>query len=161
MANTNSNLATAQAAATRDRSAGIVQSRDICGVMLFARGQVTVPALVAVNDTLTLIPAEALPVGAVFEPALSWVYCETDPGTALTLDIGPVSNPDALADALALTAIGTTSGVVTFDKSGTMPLGISDPIAIEASESVIATVKVSTAVDATVMQFCIAYRATA
>jgi len=161
MANTNSNLVVAQAAALRDRSAAITQGRDICGVMLYARGQISIPATPDVNDTLTLVPAEALPLGAVFEPAASWVYCETDPGTALTLDIGTPSNPDALADALALTTAGTTGGVVTFDKSGTMPLGISDPITITEAEPVVATVKVSTAVDATVLQFCIAYRATA
>ena len=161
MANTNSDLATKQAAAQRDASAGITQARDIGGVMLFARGQVTCPATPTVNDTLTLIPAEALPVGAVFEPAYSWVYCETDPGTALTLDIGPDSNPDALADALALTTAGTTGGVVPFDESGTAPLGMTAPIVITAQEAVRATVTVSTSVVATVIQFCLAYRATA
>jgi hypothetical protein len=161
MSDTYSNLVIAQASAFKDRSAAITQGRDICGVMLYARGQVTVPATPDVNDKLILVPAEAVPLGAVFEPAASWVYCEGDPGTALTLDIGTPSNPDSLADALALTVIGTTSGVVTFDKSGTMPLGISDPITITEAERVEATVKVSTAVDQTVLQFCIAYRATA
>jgi len=159
--NTNSDLATKQAAALRDPSAGLIKGHDFSGILLYARGQVTCPVTPTVGDTLTLIPAAALPVGAVFCPEESWVYCETDPGTALTLDIGPVSNPDALADALALTVIGETNGKVTFDKSATMPLGISDPITILDQEAVLATVMVSTAVVATVIQFCIAYRATA
>jgi len=160
MANTNSDLAAAAATAQTNGRAPI-DGKDIGGIILFARGQVTCPSNPSVNDTLTLLDASQVPLGAVFEPAFSWVYCETDPGTALTLDIGTTSNPDALADALALTTAATTGGKVAFDVSGTMPLGISDPITVETQEDIIATVKVSTSVSETVIQFCIAYRVTA
>lgn len=155
--NTNSDLATAQAAALRDPSSA--PKAPLAGsLMLEIRGKVTCPATPTVNDTLTLIPAELLPVGAYYSPEDSWVYCETDPGTALTLDIGPASNADLLADALALTVIGTSSGKITFDKSGTKPDGISTPTAITDQEAVLATIVTSTAVDATVIQFCLVFR---
>lgn len=161
MANTNSDLATKQAAALRDRSAGLIHGDEIGGILLFARGQVTIPATPTVADTLTLLPAEALPVGAVYEPAESWVFLETDPGTALTLDIGPVSNPDALADGLALTVTAVGAGKVGFDLSPTLPSALADRTVITEQEAIVATVMVSTDVVATVMQFCIAYRASA
>jgi len=157
MANTNSDLATAQAAGLMDRSAA--PSPPLAGgTVLRIRGQVTCPATPTVADTLTLIPAELLPVGAVYLPEESWVFCESDPGTALTLDIGPVSNPDALADALALTVTAVGAGKVGFDNSATLPLGLSDPITITEQEAVLATVMVSTAVDATVIQFSLAFQ---
>jgi hypothetical protein len=168
MANTNSNLATAQAAALLDRSSGLATIALVATNLILIQGQVTCPATPSTSDTLTLIPAELLPVGAVYDVANSWVYCETDPGTALTLDIGPDSNPDALADALALTVAGSaatgdgTSGPITghtpFTRSGTMPAALADPLVITAQEAVRATVVTSTAVDATVIQFCIAFR---
>lgn len=158
MANTNSNLTTAQAAAMLDRSSGLATIALVATNLILIQGQVTCPATPSTSDTLTLIPAEMLPVGAVYDVANSWVYCETDPGTALTLDIGPDSNPDALADALALTVAGTSSGAVPFDKSGTMPAALADPLVITAQEAVRATVVTSTAVDATVIQFCLAFR---
>lgn len=157
MANTNSNLATAQAAALRDPSSAPTAPLA-GGTVLRIRGQVTCPATPTVNDTLTLIPAELLPVGAVYLPEESWLFCESDPGTALTLDIGPDSNPDALADALALTVTAVGAGRVGFDRSGTLPLGISDPITITEQEAVRATVTVSTSVVETVIQFSLAFQ---
>lgn len=157
MANTNSNLAAAQAAALRAPASAPKPALDY-GKLLVIRGEVTCPATPSTSDTLTLIPAELLPVGAVYAPEESWVYCETDPGTALGLDIGPVSNPDLLADALSLTTAGTTSGRVSLLASGTMPVGISTPTAITAQEAVIATVVTSTSVSETVIQFGIAFR---
>lgn len=158
MANTNSNLTTAQAAAMLDRSSGLATIALVATNLILIQGQVTCPATPSTSDTLTLIPAEMLPVGAVYDVANSWIYCESDPGTALTLDIGPDSNPDALADALALTVAGTSSGAVPFDKSGTMPAALADPLVITAQEAVRATVVTSTSVDATVIQFCLAFR---
>jgi hypothetical protein len=157
MANTNSDLATAQAAAYRDPSAAPKPGLT-SGIMFYLRGQVTCPATPTVADTLTLIPAEMLPVGAVYEPAESWLWLESDPGTALTLDIGPVSNPDALADALALTATGVGAAPIRFCASATAPAAMLDPLAITEQEAILATVMVSTAVDATVIQFQIAFR---
>lgn len=152
MANTNSNLAAAQAAVeTSPRST--IDGKDIGGILLIARGQVTIPATPSVDDTLTLLAAGQVPKGAVIEPLLSNVYFETDPGTALTLDVGNTSNPDAFADALACNA----AGAVNFGASATVPSGITDP-AEETGEAILATVKVSTSVVETVMQFQIAYR---
>ena len=163
MANTNSDLATKQAAAQRDPSSGMVNMDDACGIVLFATAKVTIPATPTVDDTITIIPAELLPVGAVVIPQLSSVYLATDPGTALTLDIGLVSDPDCYSDGLALTVAATASatGAVSFDKCGTAPAYLVTPYRIASQEALIATVKTSTAVDATVAIFTIAYRAKA
>ena len=157
MANTNSDIATAQLAAVRDPSAA-PKPGFTSGLVFVIRGKVTCPATPTVADTLTLIPAERVPVGAIYVPEDSWVFCESDPGTALTLDIGPVSNPDLLADALALTVTAVGAGKITFDKSGTKPDAISTPTQVTTQEAIKATVMVSTAVDATVIQFAIAFR---
>lgn len=161
MANTNSDLATKSAAALKDRSAGLVHGDDAAGIVLYATAKVTIPATPEVDDTLTLVPAAAVPLGAVVIPQLSHVYCVTDPGTALTLDIGITSNPDLFSDALALTTAGTTGGPVNFAASGTAPVGIAAPHRFTEAEDIIATVKVSTAVVETVAVFTIAYRAKA
>jgi hypothetical protein len=87
------------------------------------------------------------------------VYPVTDPGTALTLDVGPTSNTDALADALALTTAGTTGGKVAFDVSGTAPLAMSSDLEHVSGEDIVATVTVSTSVVETVIEFAIAYYA--
>lgn len=157
MANTNSDLATAQAAALRDPSAAPKPGLT-SGLPFHIRGKVTCPATPTVADTLTLIPAEMLPVGAVYDPANSWLFCETDPGTALTLDIGPVSDPDLLSDALALTVTSVGAGKVPFDTSATKPVAVSTPTQITDQEAVKATVMVSTSVAETVIQFQIGFR---
>ena len=157
MANTDSNLATAQAAALRDPSSS-PKTPEHYGMPYVIRGKVTVPATPTVNDTLTLIPAELLPVGAVYAPEDSWVFFETDPGTALTLDIGPVSDPNGLADTLAATVTGLVNGKIRFDNSTVLPAALTAPVKIAAQEAVLATVKVSTSVAATVMQYAIAFR---
>jgi hypothetical protein len=159
MANTNSDITTGQAAAMRDRTLAPASPANY-GLLYVIRGQVTCPATPTVSDTLTLVPAELIPEGACYAPEESWVYPETAPGTALTLDVGYSSNADALADALALTTAGTTGGKVNFDKSGTLPAGLADPLPT-VKEDIIATVTVSTSVDATVIQFAIAFRLTA
>lgn len=157
MANTNSDIATAQAAAQRDPSAA-PKVPETSGLHYEIRGQVTVPAAPALNDTLTLIPAALLPVGAVYDPAESWVFFETDPGTALALDIGPVSRPNGLADTLLATVTGLGTGKLTFDRGNGLALGLSSRLKVSAQEAVLATVKVSTSVVATVMHFKIAFR---
>jgi len=156
MANTNSNIVTALAAARTDGSAAL-DGKNLSGILLYARGKVTCPATPTVNDTLTLLPVGVLPPGAVLEPVESWVFCESDPGTALNLDIGPTSDPDGIADNLAL----TVAGLVGFAASGTIPEGIKAPIELAQSEAIVAKIVTSTAVDATVIQFQIAYRVSA
>jgi hypothetical protein len=160
MANTNSNIATAHATAqTSGRSP--LDSLDSGALPIFIRGRVTCPATPTVNDTLTLVPGELIPDGAAYAPALSWVYPVTDPGTALTLDVGPSSDPDALANDLALTTAGTTGGVVQFDECSTAPLAMTSRVRHVGGEDIVATVTVSTSVVATVIEFCIAYYANA
>lgn len=170
MANTNSDLATKQAAAKLDPSAGVINMDDACGTVLYATAKVTIPATPAVNDTITIIPAELLPIGAVVIPQLSSVYLATDPGTALILDIGLVSDPDCYADALSLSVAATVvpiatcatlTGSVRFDQCASIPAYLVTPHRILTQEAIIATVKTSTAVDETVAIFTIAYRAKA
>lgn len=160
MANTNSNIAAKHLTLPATGRVPL-DPLDSGALPIFIRGRVSCPATPTVNDTLTLVPGELIPDGAAFAPELSWVYPVTDPGTALTLDIGPTSNADALADALALTVAGTATGVVTLDKSGTAPLGMTSRVKHVGGEDIRATVTVSTAVDATVLEFCIAYYANA
>ncbi len=158
MANTNSNIASAHTTAQTDGRAPLAPLAS--GAMpVFIRGRVTCPATPTVNDTLTLVPGELIPAGARYAPELSWVYPVTDPGTALTLDVGPTSNTDALADALALTTAGTTGGKVAFDVSGTAPLAMSSDLEHVSGEDIVATVTVSTSVVETVIEFAIAYYA--
>jgi len=160
MANTNSTIATAHTTAqTAGRSP--LDPLDTGAILQFIRSRVTCPATPSTSDTLTLVPGELIPIGARLAPEESWVYCVTDPGTALTLDIGTASNTDSLADALALTTAATTGGKVYFSTSGTAPLGMTAPITVTTQEDIIATVMTSTAVDATVIEFCIAYYAVA
>jgi hypothetical protein len=160
MANTDSTLITAHTTAqTNGRSP--LDPLDAGTVLMFIRSRVTCPATPTVNDTLTLVPGELIPPGSRYAPEASWVYCVGDPGTALTLDVGPTSNPDALADGLALTTAGTTGGIVPFDESGTAPLALTSSVLHVAGEDIIATVTVSTSVDSRVIEFCIAYYAVA
>lgn len=169
MANTNSNIVTALAASKTDQTAPL-KGVDTCGLPLYIRGKVTCPATPTVNDTLTLVPKELIPNGAKPAPELSWLYTETDPGTELALDIGVASNPDLLADNLSLTVASNTAtgdgtsgpltGHIPFTRSGTVPLQMSAP-AVATAEDIIATVVTSNTVSQTVIQFAIAYYATA
>ncbi len=72
--------------------------------------------------------------------AVSRLVCE-DPGTALTLDIGFASNPDALADAIAL----TTAHDVAWTANGTVTAQQYVPVAIaKGDETISATVDTAT-----------------
>lgn len=157
--NTLSDLATKQAAAKIDASAGVINGDDAGGIVLYATAKITIPATPAVSDTLTIIPAELLPVGAVVIPQLSHVYLASDPGTLLTIDIGLVSAPACFADDLQLTVPGNPLGAVSFSASTNVPAYLITPYRIAAQEAIIATVVTSTAVVATVAVFTIAYRA--
>lgn len=157
MANTNSNLAALAASVVNDPSA-TTSGIDLGAIVLFARGRVTCPATPSTSDTLTLLAANQLPVGAIVMPELSYIYSVTDPGTALAVDIGTASNVDVYADNLSMTAAVTK---YNFAASGTAPLGITAPAAVSTQEAVIATVVTSTDVVETVLEFAIAYRVTA
>lgn len=158
--NTDSDLATAVAAAQVQYP---TTEQVVPEILLFVQAKVTVPAsgtspLLNANDTLTILPASACPVGACLVPQLSSVYCVTDPGTALTLDIGTVADPDKFADALALTTAGTTGGAVNFSASGTAPAAIATPYRFTTQEAIVATAVTVTSVDATVVVFSLCFR---
>jgi hypothetical protein len=157
MANTNSNLAASAAAIVNDPSQAVL-GRDLGAIVLYARGSVTVPATPSTSDTLTLLAANQLPLDAVVIPELCHFFTETNPGTALGLDVGTATDVDRYADNLSLTDALTKYG---FEESGTLPVGISAPAAVTTQEAVIATVVTSTSVSETVVDFAIAYRVTA
>lgn len=157
MATIKSDLVTKQEAALTDITAGLEHGDDFAGIVLYATAIVTIPATPEVDDIIELVPAEAVPAGAVVIPQLSHVYCVTDPGTALNLDIGIADLEDKFADNLALTA----AGLVSFAASGTPPDGIASPYRMADPADIIATVKTSTGVVETVAVFTIAYRAKA
>jgi hypothetical protein len=102
-----------------------------------------------------------LPAGAIPIPGLSFVDCQetaTGVGAALTVDIGYASNPDALADGIAL----TSGGRVTFD-SATMPADALVPAGLGTSDtSLVATVASATGLTAAAkVVFHIAYKVAA
>lgn len=158
--NTLSDLATKQAAAKLDPSAGVINGDDATGLVLIATAKVTIPASVEATSTLVLVPAELLPVGAVVIPQLSHVYLSTDPGTSITMDVGLVSDPNKFCAGLVLTTAGTTGGAVCLAASGSTPDGLTTPYRITTQENLIATISaVDTPVAGTnVVIFTIAYR---
>ena len=89
-------------------------------------------ALVGTEAAADKINLCVLPAGAIPIPGLSFVDCAvpaSGEGAALTLDIGYASNPDALADGIALTAGGhvlLTSGTMPADALVPAGLGTSD-----------------------------------
>lgn len=92
----------------------------------------------AANDTINLC---TLPAGAIPIPGLSFVDAEipaSGDGAALTADVGYASNPDALADGIAL----TSGGHVPFT-SGTMPADVLAPSALGASDTTLVAKVVS------------------
>lgn len=95
-----------------------------------------------------------LPVGAKVIPSLSRVVCE-DPGTALTIDIGTVGNPDSLSDGLAL----TTAHDVAFTAGGTAVAAQYVPEALtDGDETIIVTVKTASSLTAAAkLLFQVAY----
>ena len=103
------------------------------------------------NDTLQLLD---LPPGAVLLPQLSSVTC-ADPGTALTLDIGDITDTDRYADDIVL----SNGGIVEFASQLPVPAGIITPKLTTENSRVFATVKTATALTAGVkLTFLIAYR---
>lgn len=156
MATIKSDLVTAQESASANYGATIAGD-DMTGVILAANVKVTVPATIAANDIIMLVPAEAIPVGAVVEVLDCGVFAATDPGTSLVLDVGTATNDDAFADALDLTA----AGYKAFSASGTVPAAIATPYRFTAQEAIYATVKTANTISETVLVFSIRYRAKA
>lgn len=129
---------------------GLVDGDDGGGLVLRAKAIVTLDAATATNDIMELVD---LPPGAVWSPELSSVSCSADPGTALTLDVGTATNPDAYADGIDL----ASGGQVAFT-SGTMPSAVGTTVRQEDVARIIATVKAATAPTAGVkLVFTIVY----
>lgn len=94
----------------------------------------------ATNDLLYLVK---LKIGAVVIPSLSRIVCE-DPGTALTLDIGFLSNPDALCDGAALTTAHDVSFTLAPSVTATAAQYVPVPIASSADSVIYATIVLAT-----------------
>lgn len=166
--NTNSDIATA---ATNAAVQYPTTEQIVPEILLFIQAKVTVPAAISVNDTITILPAAACPVGAVLIPQMCTVYCASDPASStdsLTLDIGTVADPDKFAAALVLkqaatevlTGTGLTAyrGAVSFADSSTAPVAIATPYRFTTPEAIIATAKVVTNVTEAVLVFSLAFR---
>jgi hypothetical protein len=103
---------------------------------------------------LCLLPAGAIPI-----PELSAVICETDPGTALTLDVGTAADPDGWLRGLAFTVAARLGAM-----DGTLPawLTTKTPIVADTGSGnavVYATVALGTALTAgTKLQFVLAWK---
>lgn len=132
-------------------SAGYPLAEYIAGKVRYA----IIPYALAGTEIATdIIKLARLKVGAVPIPSLSRVVCE-DPGTALTIDIGYASNPDALSDGLAL----TTAHDLAFTAGGTAVAEqyVPAPLA-EADIDIIVTVMTATVLTAGAkLLFLIAY----
>jgi hypothetical protein len=129
-------------------------------------------AATATGSSLTLSAFDVinlctLPVDAIVIPGLCHVTCLTDPGTALTLNIGSIAAPTGIAASMALTVVGTVYSAIA---GGTMPAWLTPtplvpdatPIpALANSGNVVirAAITVATSLTAsTGMVFCIAYK---
>jgi hypothetical protein len=125
------------------------------GGVQFAVVPIALDDSVLANDIIDLC---ILPAGAIPIPGMSSVDCEAtstaDP-VDLSVDVGYASNPDALADGIALGA----GGSVLFT-SGTMPADALVPAGLASTDTTIyATVaSVDTPVDGAVIVFKIAYK---
>lgn len=160
MANTKSDLITAQEAARTGLSSGVVNGDDASGLILRAKGIVTLPSGVADADTFQICD---LPPGAVPLPELSNVCCSADPGTTLVLDVGysdtneggSTTDADGLADGITL----SSGGQIAFT-SGTMPAAVATTVRTTRKTRVYATVPTSGASTVTAgvkLVFTIAY----
>jgi hypothetical protein len=118
-------------------------------------------ALVGTEAAADKINLCVLPAGAIPIPGLSFVDCQattSGEGAAFTVDIGYASNPDALADGIAL----TSGGHVLF--TGTpMPADALVPAGLGTSDtSLVATVASATGLTAAAkVVFHIAYKVAA
>ena len=134
--------------------AGWPLAEFIGGKLRFAVIEYALAGTETANDTINLA---RLKVGAVVIPSLSRIVHQ-DCGDALTIDIGFLSNDDALCDGAAL---GTNAGDVTFTGAGSVTATAQqyNPVAIASGDEVIfATVKTATNLTAGAkLLFLIAY----
>jgi hypothetical protein len=104
---------------------------------------------------LCILPEDVIPI-----PQLSSITCDSDPGTAFTVDVGTADNVDGWGDGVAL----TTAGKVEFCAAAhTQPAWLAaTPLAPDTGKGdavVFATVKTSTSPTAGVtLYFTLAYK---
>jgi hypothetical protein len=154
MADTNSDLIAAKAAAKLKLSDGILNGDDAGGVLLYFGPEVTLPAGVTANDTFQLID---LPPGAVIVPELCRILASGDPGTTLTIDVGDSADIDRYCDGANLGAL-SAAGVVMFTDPA-MPAAALTPYRSSDVSRVYATAATAgTVTAATVLKFTIVAR---
>lgn len=129
------------------------KAKEANGKLRFAAVPYALAGTEVANDIINLV---RLKPGAVPMPSLSRIVCE-DPGTALTLDIGFTSNPDALCDGAAL----TTAHDVSFTGAASVTAVAAQYVPAELAvgdEVIFATVKTATTLTANAkLLFLIAY----
>jgi hypothetical protein len=150
MANFDSALYTAQAAAVSDYSSA-PNLKDYGGNVHYLHASITLTAATADADLLRI---GYLPTGAKVVPAASKAQCHADPGTTLVLDVGISSDVDLFADGIVLSA----GGAIAFDS--TVCLQAKTPVTLSANTLVYATIPGSgagTVTEGSVITFWIAY----
>lgn len=153
MANIDSNIVTAYAA--RFTAPETIGAIGVTNMICFVEGTFAITTGLQANDTIQLVPADLIPVGATIDTQESFLYCESTPGTSVIVDIGTASNDDGIADALTL-ATGPAGGPVPFSKNGTL---VAVQTAITTQEAVYATVKTATSPANCTVRFRLAYKA--
>jgi hypothetical protein len=149
MANFKSNVIVIQEGA--DASAQAQPSNYVGKLPLFHTCTYTLLSTEVANDTIQLMD---LPAECVLIPQLSSVTC-SDPGTALTLDIGDAADPDRYAVGISL----SNGGQVGFGSTTAVAAGITTPFLPAATSRVYATVKTATTLTpGTVLNFLVAFR---
>lgn len=116
----------------------------------FAKWTYTLLASEVADEVLTL---GTLPTGATIIPQLSYVTRRTDPGTALTIDIGYTTDADYFADGVVCDAAGTS--VFT---TPAVPGQVSAPVTFTAPTQILVTFKTCTTLTAgAVLEFLVAF----
>lgn len=107
------------------------------GEVEFAVVEYTLAGTEATGDVINVC---LLPAGAIPLPHLSGVLVKTDPGTALTIDLGTADNLDGLADGIDCKAVGHVAAM-----SGTMPAWVTPTPIVADTNSGNAIVKATLA----------------
>jgi hypothetical protein len=142
---------------SRANKARLAEKNVASGSVEFAVIPYTLAATEAATDVINLM---LLPAGAIPMPALSSIVCQTDPGTALTFDIGTAADVDGWGDGVALTDKGKVEFTAT---AHTQPAWNTQTPAVADTGSgnaiVKATVMTATSLTATtVVTFILAYK---
>jgi hypothetical protein len=117
----------AQVAAATNYAAVTLEKRDIDGPLKIAAIDI---ALTAEDVAGTVINAFQLPPGAIVLPALSCIVVDDAFGaTALTVDIGDLTDPDRYADGVDVLALGKKE----FVHGTVVPDAVLNPLKVAAT----------------------------